>query len=176
MSKVLKLNVSYLGRHGGDVDETLILPLEVNGVLFKEIPTDTTLEEEVSLGEIEGKHSDCYGDLRVDVVNIDELSEKEISDLIKESNFGSFEVFFEGMEIEHYDYTEGESNVDARELLNKYGVDKDSYGVQTGNLYNNFIDDLKKEHVKTFKTIVVNEADYKKALNLMNVSEIKVFQ
>ena len=93
MTKVLKLNVTYWGNYGGDIDETMILPLDINGLVFCELEQGTH-RDAIVLGEIEGKHSDVDGDLSVSIVDLDELTLKDVSDLIESSGFDTFEGFF----------------------------------------------------------------------------------
>lgn len=64
MTKALQLTVTYYSRYASDVEEVLLLPLEANGLIIKNLEVGV-MENEVYLGEIEGKHSVCYGDLHV---------------------------------------------------------------------------------------------------------------
>lgn len=178
MAKILKLNVTYLGSYGGNIDDTLILPYETNGLLFN-ISEDVTIEDEIDLGEIEGKHSECFGDLKIEVLNLDVLSAKEVSALIKESDFSNFEIYFQGLEIAMSEFQEekpehlDQSAIDG--ILQKYGVDKDSYGVLTSEVHDNFIEKLKKKYVTEFKVISVSEEDYELAKELLTANGIKSF-
>lgn len=175
MTKVLRLNVVYYGNYGGDVDETLLLPLDVNGVLFSNLETGVTLDKRVSLGEIEGKHSECYGDLTIDVVNLDELDSKKASQLVKYSNFEKFENFFEDMEIDYHEHLENEEKDLINKLLDKYEVDRNSYGILTNKVYNKFIEELESKYVIRFKEVSVNEADYEKVIKILKSKGIQTF-
>lgn len=172
--QLLKLNTSYYGRYGGDVDEFVLLPLDANGVLFEKLEPGTILEDEVYLGEIEGKHSECFGDLQVTIVNLDELNLKQIIELIKTSDFSYFENYFEEKE---YDWiSEDENNEKQKaidELLKRYDS-KDSY-IKTRSIHNKLIEQLKNEYVESFEDISIKKSDYKKAVEILKANGIEVF-
>lgn len=181
MTKALVLNVTYSARYGQDVDETMLLPLDVNGVLFNKLDTDVTLYDVVSLGEIEGKHSECFGDLTVNVVDLDKLNSKESADLINISYFGEFESFFEEIESEFImeldeESEEGKNAKDAiNQLLDKYEIDKNSYGITTSKIHDKFIEILKEKYTTKFQRITVSENDYKKAIELLKSNGVDIF-
>lgn len=184
-NEVLRLDVNYSGRYGGQIDEILLLPLDVNGVLFYTLKEGVT-EEEVSLGEIEGKHSSCYGDLTVEVIDLNELNVKQVLNLVQSSNFGQFESFFESLEIGFHedlenleDEDEDEYKNDCKEKINslliKYGINKDAYGIKTEKIHDKFIEDLKNNYVIKLKDISISADDYERALNLLKSEGIEVF-
>lgn len=183
MNKVLKLHVTYSGNYGGDVNEIVIIPEELNGVLFDKLPINTILEKRIDLGEIEGKHSQCYGDLEIELIDLDELNLKEVSDLIGLSYFGEFEVFFEDSESAFKEERDDEEDDEEREfkkdvlnkVLNKYNVDPEGYGILTGKVHEEFINNLKKKYLVKFKNITIKEKDYQKVLEILKTNEIEIF-
>jgi len=178
MTKVMKLNVSYDGYYGGSVDETVILPMDINGVLFEELE-EKTYSEAISLGEIAGKHSDEYGDLTVDFIDLDELSIKQVTDLINESYYGEFEVYFEGAEESLFEDSDEEDDKTIEdkidEIFKKYNVVRPRWGT-TNTIYGKFIEQLKDKYVKSFSDITVLEEDYDKASKLLKDNNIKTYE
>lgn len=173
--QVMRLNVTYNGWYGGDVDETILLPLEVNGVLFEKLEKKT-YDSVVWLGEIEGKHSECYGDLHVDFVDLSKLTTKAVSTLINKSDFSEFEVFFEEIEA-RFEEDEDEYDLDkVKEILGQYGVEYEEYMIKTSFVYHEFIEQLKEKYVEEFKTITVLEKDYETAVDLLKRHEIEMFE
>lgn len=175
MTKVLSLNVTYSARYGSDVDEILLLPLDINGVLFSKLESGVTLDSVVSLGEIEGKHSECYGDLTIDVVNLDELNAKEASQLIKDSYFGEFESYFEEMQMNRREDLDDEEKEAIEKILDKYEIDRNSYGILTSKVHDKFIDELKEKYVVKLKEVIVSEDNYERAVELLKSNGIEVF-
>lgn len=173
--KIMVLNVTFNGYYGGNVNEILILPLELNGVLFEEL-VEGTYTRVVYLGEIEGKHSECYGDLHVEFLDLDDLSVKEITNLISSSSFGEFESFFEGEEA---DFQENEEEYDegkVEEILSSYGVEVVNWMIQTSAIHDKFIDILKEKHVQNLRTITVLETDYNSSIKLLVENNINIFE
>jgi hypothetical protein len=173
MTKVMKLNVKFYGNYGGGVNETVLLPLDINGVLFKPLE-DKVYEDEIYLGEIEGKHSECYGDLSVELVDLDKLTIKQVTDLIEQSDFGEFENYFEGTEEEYMnedDYNEEKVN----QISKSYDIQPKRWSIKTGLIHENFIEQLKDKYVKKFKTITVLEENYDNAMSVLHNSEIETF-
>lgn len=173
--KVMRLNVTYNGWYGGNVDKTILLPLDINGVLFEELE-ENTYDCVVWLGEIEGEHSECYGDLHVDFVDLDKLTPKAVSALINKSDFSEFEAFFEEMEI-RFEKDEDEYDFDkVKEVLGQYGIEHEEYMIKTSFVHAEFIEQLKEQYVENFKTITVLEKDYEAAVDLLEQYEIEVFE
>lgn len=174
MMQVLKLNVNYSGYYGGDVDETMLLPIDVNGVFFEELESGE-YEDAVYLGEIEGKHSEVHGDLVVDIVDLDELTLKEVSDLIEESSFGQFDGYFDvawdeiDEEDDEYDKEKAES------IRKKYSVDADSWKSDIEQIHSIFIDELKSKYVKSFKIFNVLDSDYENVVKILSDNGIKTY-
>lgn len=174
MNKIMRLHVSFDGSYSGSLYETLILPLEINGVLFNKLE-EKTYRNEVSLGEIAGKHSDCYGDFQVEIIDLDTCNARQVSAFIKDSNFGEFESYFEGEE-ENFMYEEDYDENKVKELLNSYGiVEPHKWSILTSLVHDKFIEQLEAKYVKSFKEIVVLEEDYDIALALLDENNIKIF-
>ena len=167
MTKAMELRIDYDGYYGGSVNEFLLLPLDINGVLFEELE-EKTYDRAVYLGEIEGKHSEVYGDLTVRFVDLDTLPVREVSDLINESDFGQFESFFEGAE----DRCDEEI---ANKILNLYGIKPERYQIKTSLVHDKFIEQLKEKYVQKFKMVTVLDDDYDSVVKLLNENNIKYF-
>lgn len=168
--KTIKLRVVFDGNYGGSVDEYILLPLDANGVLFEELK-EGTYKNEISLGEIEGKHSECYGDLIVEVVDLENYSVNKITDLINNSYFGEFEGYFE---MQEEDLEDVEDEVDI--LLNRHSVDKEKVYILTEAIHDNFIKSLKSKYVEEFRSITVLELDYEKALKSLSDNNIRTYE
>jgi len=174
MTKAMELSVDYDGYYGGSVNEILLLPLDINGVLFEELE-EKTYDRAVYLGEIEGKHSEVYGDLTVRFVDLDTLPVREVSELIKASDFGEFEGFFERIEGDFQD-DEDEYNIEkVKELLNSYNVKLEKYMIKTSFVNYEFIEQLKEKYVQKFKNVTVLDDDYDLVVKLLNENNIKYF-
>ena len=174
MTEVMKLNVNFYGNYGGDVDETVLLPVDINGVLFETL-VEKVYEDAVYLGEIEGKHSECYGDLSVEFIDLNKLTLKQVTDLIEQSAFGEFESYFEGAEEEYEDedeYNEGNVN----EIIKSYDIQLSSWSIKTGLVHEKFIEQLKAKYVKKFKTITVLKEDYDNAMCVLHNSVIETYK
>lgn len=170
--KVMKWNVQYEGNYGGSVDEAVLLPQHINGVLFEKYE-EGVYEDEVSLGEIEGKHSDVQGDLEVEFLELDKLSVKESTDLIKESNTGYFEGLFDRI-VEEYEENEDYNEEKVTRLLSHYDIEELDWGT-FDKIHNKFISKLREEYVQGFKGITVLEKDYNRAIDLLGEAEIPIF-
>lgn len=136
-------------------------------------------DREVYLGEIEGKHSEAYGDLEVEFVNLNDLSPLEVSNLINGSYVGEFECYLEGIE-DDFSQEEDEDNSSYDEdliknVLNEYNIEFDSYGIKSIKVYDVFIERLKLEYIKPFKTITVEESDYDVAVTVLENKGIKSY-
>lgn len=116
--KVLKLTTSYSSLHT-DVDGHVLMPVESNGTIFGQIPLNMRLEEAVGLGELEGKYSYCRGDLIAEVIDISEMNPVHLQYLIKDSDYGLFEGFFENSEYELKGYLEELKMKDEMSQYNK---------------------------------------------------------
>ncbi|QJI52398.1 hypothetical protein [Psychrobacillus phage Perkons] len=175
MNNVMRLHVIYDGYYGGDVNEILLLPMDINGVLFEKLE-EKTYDQAVNLGEIAGKHSQCYGDLRVDFIDLDILSIKQVTDLINESSFGEFESFFEGAEEDFSDNEDEYNEEKVKDVLHSYGVKTANWMIKTSAIESKFIEMLKEKYVQKFKAITVLENNYDKAIELLNENNIQSFE
>ena len=102
--KVHKIEVNYDGRYAS-ANSHCLFPLEANGVIFpfiKEFESGV-----VSLGELEGKHSDCYGDISTTIVDLSLLSLEELQELIENSCLEYFISYFEIESDDWYEYLDG---------------------------------------------------------------------
>lgn len=170
----MELRIDYDGNYGGSVNEVLLLPLDINGVLFGELK-EKKYDRAVYLGEIEGKHSEVYGDLTVRFVDLDTISLVQVTELIKASDFGEFEGFFERIEGD-FQHDEDEYNIEkVKELLNSYNVKLEKYMIKTSFVNYEFIEQLKEKYVQKFKTVTVLDADYNSVVKLLNENNIKHF-
>ena len=173
MTKVLVLEVDYYGYYGGNLEEITLYPIEANGILFEKLK-DGLYDSAVSLGEFEGKHSECYADLTVTTVDLEECKKekgiKTLSDLINKSKFGYIERFFEGSleEMEEHDVDK------SIELQKTFGIKAGSYPEFYG-IYKKFIADLKKKYTESFKNITVTNDDYQSAVKLLEDNNIELF-
>lgn len=167
MTKAMELRIDYDGNYGGSVNEVLLLPLDINGELFEELE-EKRYDGEVYLGEIEGKHSEVYGDLTVRFVDLDTISLVQVAELIKESDFGQFESFFEGAE----DRCDEEI---ANKILNLYGIKPERYQIKTSLVHDKFIEQMKEKYVQKFKLVTILDDDYDSAIKLLNENNIKYF-
>lgn len=175
--EVLKLHVSYDGYYGGAVDEYVLLPLEVNGVLFKEL-TVGDHEREVYLGEIEGKHSEVYGDLEVEIIDLNDLDIKTVTGLINNSNDGEFECYFERIENDYREHLECEEidyDEQIKPIVDKYNLELSTWSIVSVKVHEKFIEDLKRDYVAKFKTITVLEKDYNEAISILHNSNIESY-
>lgn len=169
----MKLNVTFDNYYGGSVDEDLLLPLDINGVLFERIEEGVD-RDAVYLGEIAGKHSECYGDLEVEIIDLNKLTLKEVTNLINRSDLGEFETFLEELEnsIREKDkYDEDE----VKSIFKSYGVEYRLY-MQTFAIYDKFIDSLKDEWVQNFRNITILEKEYDKVIELLKDNGVEYFQ
>lgn len=99
--KTLKIEVNYDGRYAS-ANSHCLFPLEANGVIFpfiKEFESGV-----VSLGELEGKHSDCYGDISTTIIDLSLLSSEELQELIENSDLKDFISYFEIASDDWYEY------------------------------------------------------------------------
>lgn len=176
MTEVMVLNVVYDGYYGASVDETVILPTEINGVLFESLQ-EKDYKSAVYLGEIEGKHSECYGDLSVEFVNLDDLSIRQVTNLIEKSNIGEFESYFEGQEETfQYDYEEEYDEEKVNSVMKLFNTEPKKWSIKTELVHSKFIDQLKNKYIKSFKTISLLENDYDNAMSVLHNSEIETFE
>lgn len=171
---ILKISVRYIGYYGGDVDEVMILPNEVNGVVFPKLE-EGLYKDALHLGEIEGKHSDVYGDMLVEVVSLDSIRATKAKKLIESSYYEQFSSFFEDLEVDADD--EGELDEGkVKELMLKYGVEspEEKYGPQSEHIHNAFIEDMKDNYIEDMVEIIIKKEDYNKIKEILVDNNIEI--
>lgn len=167
--KVLKLEVKYDGNYAQE-EGYMILPTEINGTLFEKQPLNETLVEVVDLGELEGKHSECFGDLEIVVIETDELNTIELQDLVENSNTSLFGPYLEVLEDNFV--IDEENKVETEQILEKYGLECDSF-LKSVTIHHYLIQELSKE-LKRTSLLGILEDDLEKAVKLLKENGIEV--
>lgn len=171
--------VIFTGTYNGyyaDAEESIALPAEANeNIIFGKFEEGTIYENVVDFGELEGKHSECYGDLSVEYVDTDEMSDGELIELVdKLSPLDRLEVFLEHNSINWWEENvEGAENEE--EITNKEKElldDWDAY--QIYNVPDKVLELLKEKYMVQTQTLKIKESDYEKALSLLKENEIEV--
>lgn len=172
--EVLKLSVDYDGYYGGSIHEYCLLPIEWNGLYVEKLDYGTH-SDAIGLGEIEGKHSDVYGDLKVELVDLSKLNTKELSELVKGSSVDEFERTFEGWESDLY-YDENETNKLKQAKFEKLnGIEfKSDWSIKSAEISENLIAKLSGQ-LEDFTEIVVKASDVDGAILLLQDNGIMVF-
>lgn len=176
--EVLKLSVDYDGYYGGSIHEYCLLPIDWNGLYTHELSCGTE-GDAIYLGEIEGKHSEVYGDLTVEVVDLSKLNKRQLSELIKGSSVGEFEGTFEGWE-EDFDYEIEEEEEEARKLKQSEfeklnGIKfKSKYEIKSVTISENLISKLSGQ-LEEFAEITIKASDLHKATIILQDYEIETF-
>lgn len=180
MTKVFKLHVQYDGYYGGSVDEYCLLPIEIEG-LYAELELGE-YEREVYLGEIEGKHSEVYGDLTISVVDLSTMSIKEINYLVNDANTSEFECYFESVCESFNDQLSEEG--DEEYLLKHheklaaferyYDLKFKDWTPHLMTVADTFIEKLKEKYITEFFEVTIKLEDKERALKLLNENEIEV--
>ena len=183
--KVLKLSVEFEGRYATKEGHVL-MPVDSNGVIFGYLQENRLIEKSVDLGELEGKHSECYGDLKVETIDLTQLSPLEAQMLVENSDFGTFEIFFEHIESDFKEYVQElkeeeyeeiyEIEAEENQLYDNLGIVKPDYGIKSHIVYKSFMKQL-EEFMKDKKTaeITVLASDLTKAQALLLDNGIKLF-
>lgn len=182
---VLKLSVEFDGRYGYK-REHVLMPIESNGVIFGFLQENEVLERRVDLGELEGKHSECYGDLIVETIDLSSLNPKELESLVKESSFGDFEIFFETVEYEFKEYIEELKDLEEEEFYQieseekafyaNLGIVKPKSSIKSRSIYDAFMLQI-ENFIKDKKTyqITILASDLEKAQALLLDNGIELF-
>lgn len=185
--KALKLRTTYYGRYN-DLEATVLMPIEANGSVFGFIPLDETQERVVSLGELEGKHSQCYGDLTAEIIDISTMNPVHLKNLYQESDFSSFESYFEQMEGQIEEYLEEiKDSEDDQEEYNQIkqeqkavyemlGIDEEKAYFKSREVFDAF-DEKIKEYVEKVKTVTVDvmASDYEAIKELLEKNGFKIY-
>lgn len=176
--EVLKLSVDYDGYYGGDVHEYCLLPVEWNGLYANKLELGIH-EREIYLGEIEGKHSEVYGDLTVETIDLSTLSSKELNELVNGSYVGEFECTFEGWEGDFNDENEedlDEINLKRSEFENANGIEyRSEWVIKSVIISKNLIERLKR-NLETFEIITIKASNKEITLQLLKDNGIETFQ
>lgn len=175
--KVLKLSVDYDGYYGGDVHEYCLLPVEWNGLYADELDKGI-YSRAVYLGEIEGKHSEVYGDLTVEVIDLSTLNTKELSALVKGSFTGEFECTFESWESDFNDENEeelDEISLKRTEFESANGISYSSeWAIKSVAISENLISKLEIS-LEPFEDITIKASDKEKVLQLLKDNGVQTF-
>lgn len=174
--EVLKLSVDYDGYYGGSIHEYCLLPIEWNGLYTHELSCGTE-GDAIYLGEIEGKHSEVYGDLTVEIVDLSKLNKHQLSELIKGSDTGNFEGTFEGWE-EDFDYEDEEEALKLKRAefkkINNIKFES-GWSIKSVAVSENLIAKLSNQ-LEEFVEITIKASDMDKAVQLLQNNGIEVFE
>ena len=185
--KILKFHQIYNGRYAESESYT-IYPKEAEGSIFKDIKGGEGL---IFLGELEGKHSECYGNLTISEIDTEDLSIEELEDLVENSDLDDFEGLFEES---NYEFTEWVKTLEGTDELSeiilkrkemrdflKIDLDPEKFDWrEIGNVNEAFIVKLKekiaaeKSKLPQVISIKLNEQDKEKALKVLNENGIEV--
>lgn len=170
MTKVLKLEAIYNGAYA-QLHEYMIVPAEASGILFEKLPIDEIVEDAIDLDELEGKHSQCYGDLLVTEIETDELDPIELKEFIENQNVGYFEIFSETIESKFADKEDFDKEK-VENLLKEYDIDK-SY-IHTISISKNLCKMLKEKQPK-LTALNIETAELEKAMKVLEEAGVKVY-
>ena len=185
--KILKFHQIYEGRYA-ESESYKIYPKEAEGSIFKDIKGG---EELVFLGELEGKHSECYGDLTISEIDTEDLSIEELEDLVENSDLDDFEGLFEES---NYDFTEWVKTLEGTDELSEIilkrkemrdfleiDLDPEKFDWREVRDVNKAFIVKLKEKIATEKSklpqvisIKLNEKDKEKALKVLKENGIEV--
>lgn len=179
--EVIKYSVDYYGYYGGSIHEYCLLPIESAGVYIDY--EEGTHEGVVYLGEIEGKHSEVYGDLTVEVIDLSTLNQLEINTLIKGSDISNFESFFESAEESFSEFVEEieceglkeEIGIRQRALELAYELEFSSWSIKMGLLSESFVVELLKARASQLVNFSIKKEDEEKFIQVMNDYELEFF-
>lgn len=186
--KILKFHQNYEGYYAKGFESYTIYPKEADGLIFKDIEEG---EEVVPLGEVEGKHSDCYGDLTISEIDTEDLSVEELEDLVENSDLSDFESLFES---NTYDFTEWMESLEGtaelseiiqkrKEMYDYLGIDLDPKKLDWREIWKvneAFIVKLKekiaaeKSKLPQVISINVNAQDKEEAIKILKENGIEV--
>lgn len=167
---------TYNGRYA-NAEESIALPIEANeNIIFGKFEEGVVYEEAVSFGELEGKHSECDGDLSVKYIDTDKMNNSELLELIESlSPLNYFESFLEHNSINWWEEEvactdkENEVEIKSKKFLDSW----DSQQIYT--VPDKVLDFLKEKYVIPTKTIKIKESDYELALGLLKEKGIELF-
>ena len=181
MMKVLKYQVDFESFYGLDVHEYCLMPVEfIESYSCKE-EFGVTYDDAVYLGEIAGKHSECYGDLIITVVDLNELNVKAANELINNQSAEEFECYFEGVleeldeMIEDEEITQETIEKNRKTLIEKYNVIDKGWGISGEMINESFIKFLKQKYQVELSTITIKQEDHGKVAELLKENGIKYY-
>lgn len=182
--KLLKYRVDFENWYGADVHDYCLMPVEFMGSYSPKEELGVTIEEVIDLGEIAGKHSECYGDLTITVIDLDELNQKAINELIEGSNKCNFDCYFDTItdRLEEI-LDEGEDNeltvesveLNRKKLIDKYNVTDKGWGINGDIVCEAFIKYLKQKYVTELSVITIKQEDRSKAVELLQQNGIEYY-
>ena len=154
MKEIMKLRVVYDSRYGNDVDEHTFVAEEYLWAFWRDYVGSGHYERIISLGEIEGKHSDVWGDLIITRVDLESLSPMEIQRLVDTIDDSYLIDFFNEIEDEAIQATD-ETKFEC--------IDEED-----------LVEFMEKSSVKT-KILNVNEEQYERAIDVLKQHGIELF-
>lgn len=172
MTKALKIEAVFDGVYASE-SQYVIVPKDINGVLFPKLEIGETVEEEVWMGELEGKHSECYGDLTVTEVDLGKLSKFELNDLFESSNPSYLLDYFTDHEILASHENPGSPDDKAySEIVEKYGLQDCKFGKVKVviNCFKSLVEStMGRSKVREIKIL---EEDYEKVIEMLQKAQI----
>lgn len=177
--EVLELRVQWSGYYGTDVDEYMILPINWNGKLTEELEVGK-YSNEVYLGEIEGKHSEVYGNLIVEIKNLSELKYIELIDYLNGSDSSSFESYLENMEELIYDDLDEDESSTFDENKSKYFkligyIPEYEHSIHSVAISELFVENLLNRNKVSTEVLIIKSEDYSKTIQLLLENNIDTF-
>ena len=172
----LKLHVGYSGYYSDtEIDDTIILPKEFCDMLEFDFLRDgkeyVIHSDVVSLGEIEGKHSDVYGDLHVELIDesyLERMNQVDINEFIEKmkDGYNYFERFFE-IAIDDSD--------NADKIIEQLKLNTERSWEVFSEIFDRQLKELKEKYYKKFKVIQVEEKDFEDAIEALEEIYIKTW-
>lgn len=165
MTKALKIEAVYDGMYISE-SEYIVIPKDINGVLFPKLEVGETVEDEVWMGELEGKHSECYGDLIVTEIDLGELTKFELNDLFKHSNPSRLLDYF--TDHEFLDSNNSSESEAYSRIVEKYGLQDVKFN-KVEVVANSFKYEVEPSRVLEIKIL---EDDYNKVIEMLQKAQI----
>ena len=186
MKEIMKLRVVYDSRYGNDVDEHTFVAEEYLWAFWRDYVGSGHYERIISLGEIEGKHSDVWGDLIITRVDLESLSPMEIQRLVDTIDDSYLIDFFNEIEDEAIQATDetkfeciDEEDLERKawreEFFEEYPeIKMGKYDPIGEQLHPYIVEFMEKSSVKT-KILNVNEEQYERAIDVLKQHGIELF-
>lgn len=168
--KLLKLEVNY--NNCSALREYMIIPSELNGVLFETLPIEKVMKEAVYLHNINLMFNQFYGDLLITEIDSTDLNKRELENLIYNSCSDSFRFFF--LKVENDFLKSNLVDKEEREnCLNKYGLLNQDLNYYSIKIHDSLVDNFKLKNKKR-ANISIYEDDLDKVLKLLKEHSIKI--